>query len=957
VISKIFKIKKRKIKMSKNFRYKISLSLALMLTGVGFLSAQSNMDTKIPLDPNVRTGKLENGLTYYVRHNEEPKDRASFYIVQNVGAILENDSQNGLAHFLEHMSFNGTKNFPQKGILNYLEKYGVAFGRNINAYTSVDETVYNLSKVPTGNENLLDSTLLVLHDWSDYLSLTSEELDSERGVIHEEWRTRRSGGMRVYLEKNKLVYQGSKYAERDVIGDLNVIDHFDHQIIRDFYHDWYRTDLQAIIVVGDIDAEKVEAKIKSMFSPIAAIENPKERVYFDVPDTKEPIVGIITDPEASRISFEMIYKHKATPFAEKNMNYYRGLLIQNLYSSILGDRYDELMQTGEAPFVNAYGAYYNRLRKMDVFQNGAILKEDHILGGIEVLLQETERIRRFGVTASELDRAKTAMLSKMERAYQERNKQNSDQLAREYQEYYLTNEPAPGVEFEFAAMKQLLPGISADELNAVSKTWITDDNEVITLSAPEKEGLELPSKEQLLAVVNKVKEMELKAYEDKVISEPLISDLPKAGKIVKESYLKDVDATEWTLSNGAKVVLKKTDFKENEIRLQAFSNGGSSLYNVDDLASAEMLSGFIPSFGLGNFDQMSLQKLLTGKEVKLAPFVSELMEGFSGNSSVKDFETMLQLVYMYFEQPRFDEDAFNALKGRYKAFVGNMDSDINKAFRDSVSMTSTNHDARTILFNADMIDDLDFASMKKVYLDRFVDASDFTFVFVGNIDIEKAKPMIESYLASIKDIDRKDNWVDNGVDYPEKDTYNIFQREMETPKTSINIDFHGDIDYSRENSVMMDLVAELLNKRYLEVIREEEGGSYGVGVRAGVDKFPREEYNLLIRFDTDPVKAEKLKGMVYDEVQNLFNVGVQEDELNEAKKNFIKERQENLRKNGYWLNAIIHEFTYGEKQLSLEDYESMINSITKEHVEKFAKQYLSAPAKIEVVMSPMQKAI
>ncbi|WP_372753085.1 M16 family metallopeptidase [Labilibaculum sp.] len=942
--------------MIKKFLSKISFATVFVLGGTGFLSAQSDMDAKIPLDPNVRTGKLENGLTYYVRHNEEPKDRASFYIVQNVGAILENDSQNGLAHFLEHMAFNGTKHFPQKGILNYLEKYGVAFGRNINAYTNVDETVYNLSNVPTNNENLLDSTLLVLHDWSNYLSLTSEELDSERGVIHEEWRTRRSGGMRVYLEKNKLLFQGSKYAVRDVIGDLDVIDHFDHQVIRDFYHDWYRTDLQAIIVVGDVDAEKFEEKIKTMFAHIPAVENPKERVYYDVPDTKEPIVGIITDPEASRISFEIIYKHKATPFAEKNLSYYRNLLVQDLYSSILGDRYNELLQKGDAPFVAGYGAYYNRARKMDVFQNGATLKGDNIMGGIEVLLKETERIRRYGVVASELDRAKTAMLSQMENAYKERNKQNSDRLVREYKENYLTNEPAPGVEFEFAAMKQMLPGISVEELNAVSKSWITDENVVISFSAPEKEGLELPTKEQLLAVVYKVKKMDLEPYEDKVISEPLISEQPKAGKVVKETLLKDVDATEWTLENGAKVVVKKTDFKENEIRLKAFSNGGNSLYNVDDLASAEMLSGFVASFGLGNFDQMSLQKLLTGKEVKLSPYVGELTEGFSGSSSVKDFETMLQLVYLYFEQPRFDQDAFTALKGRYTAFVANMDSDINKVFRDSVSMTSTDHNPRTILFNSDMIDDLDFETMKKVYLDRFVDASDFTFVFVGNIDIEKAKPMIESYLGSIKDIDRKDNWIDNGVDYPEKDTYNHFEREMETPKTTINIDFHGDIQYSRENSVMMDLLAELLNKRYLEVIREEEGGSYGVGVRAGVDKFPREEYNLLIRFDTDPAKAEKLKGIVYDEVQNLFKMGVNEDELNEAKKNFIKERQENLRENGYWLSVIQHEYVYGEPMLSLEAYESMINSITKEQVEKFAKKYFAAPTKIEVVMSPKQMA-
>lgn len=939
--------------MSKNLFSQISLCAVLALTGTGMLSAQNDMNAKLPMDPNVRTGKLENGLTYYVRHNEEPKDRASFYIVQNVGAILEDDSQNGLAHFLEHMAFNGTKHFPGKGVLNYLEKYGIAFGRNINAYTSTDETVYNLSNVPTTNENLLDSTLLVLHDWSNYLSLEGEEIDSERGVIHEEWRTRRSGGMRVYLEKNKLIYQGSKYAKRDVIGDLDVIDNFDHQLIRDFYHDWYRTDLQAIIVVGDIDAAKMEMKIKELFAHIPAVENPEERVYFDVPDNKEPIVGVITDPEASRISFEIYYKHKATPFAEKNLNYYRKLLIENLYSSVMGDRYNELLQKGNAPFVIGYAAYYNKVRKMDVFQNGVTLKEDNILGGIEVLLQETERARRFGLVASELERAKTAMLSQMERAYKERNKQNNDRLVSGYQQNYLSNEPVPGIEFEFEAMKQLFPGISVEEVNAVSKEWITDENVVITLSAPEKEGLQLPTKEQLLAVVAKVKQMELKAYEDKVINEPLLSEQPKAGKVVKESNLKDLEATEWILSNGATIVVKKTDFKENEIRLQAFSKGGNSLYGVKDLPSAEMLGGFISNFGLGKFDQISLQKLLTGKEVKVSPYLGELSEGLNGNSSVKDFETLLQLVHMYFEQPRFDQEAFTALKGRYMAYVANMGADVNKAFGDSVSMISTNHHPRTILFNTDMINKLDFETMKRIYQDRFVDASDFTFVFVGNIDAEQAKPMIEAYLGSIKDIDREDNWKDNGVDYPEKDTYNHFDREMETPKTTIEIDFHGDIEYSKENSVLMDVVGKLLDKRYLEIIREKEGGSYGVRVGASVNKFPREEYKLVIRFDTDPAKAEKVKGIVYNEIQALFNEGVKEDDLHETKENLIKVRQENLRKNGYWLNAINHHYVYNESMLNLENYEKMINSITKEKVEKFAKKYFAAPAKIEVVMSPI----
>lgn len=937
-----------------NFISKISLCTAFVLTATGMLSAQNGMDAKIPMDPNVRTGKLDNGLTYYVRHNEEPKERASFYIVQNVGAILENDDQNGLAHFLEHMAFNGTKNFPGKGVLNYLEKYGVAFGRNINAYTNVDETVYNLSNVPTSNENLLDSALLVLHDWSNYLSLEGDEIDNERGVIHEEWRTRRSGGMRAYLEQSKLIYKGSKYAKRDVIGSLDVIDNFDHQVIKDFYHDWYRTDLQAIVVVGDIDAEKFEMKIKEMFAHIPSVEDPKERVYYDVPENKEPVVGIITDPEVSNYKFDILYKHKATAFADKNMKYYRNSLISNLHASILGNRLNELLQKGDAPFINGWGAYYNRARKMDVFHNSVTLKEENLLGGVETFLNEIERANRYGVVATELERAKIAMLSQIEKQYKDRNKQHNDRLVQGYKQNYLTNEPVPGIEFEFEAMKKLLPGISAEEVNTISKGWVTKENVIVTFTAPEKEGVVLPTEEQLLAVVEKVKNADLKPYEDKVITEPLIAELPKAGVVKKELELKGFGATEWTLENGATVVIKKTDFKENEIRLKAFSKGGNSLYSVEDLASAQMAGGFIANFGLGNFDQISLRKLLTGKEVRVSPYIGQLSEGLNGNSSVKDFETLLQLVHMYFAAPRFDEEAFTALKGRYKAYVANMGSDVNKAFSDSVSVTSTDHNPRTILFNTDMISSLNLETMKRVYQERFADASDFTFVFVGNIDAEKAKPLIETYLGSIKDIDREETWKDNGVDYPEKDTYNHFVREMETAKTTIHIDFHGDIKYSKENSLLMKFASELLNKRYLDVIREKEGGSYGVRVRGSVNKFPREEYNLVIRFDTDPAKADKLKGIVYEEIQSLFKKGLKEDDLIEAKKNFVKEYQENLRKNGYWIGAINTYYVYDESVKTVEAYEKMINSITKEKIEAFVRKYLAKPVKVEVVMSPKE---
>lgn len=935
---------------------KLLMSFFLLWTATGLSEAQEGLDPNkpLPLNPNVRYGKLDNGLTYYVLHNEEPKERASFYIVQNVGAILENDEQNGLAHFLEHMAFNGTQNFPGKGILNYLEKYGVAFGRNINAYTNVDETVYNLSNVPTTNPNLLDSTLLVLHDWSHYLLLTEEEINSERGVIHEEWRPRRSGQMRVYLESRKYIFQDSKYADRDVIGSLDVIDHFEPKVIRDFYHDYYRTDLQAIIVVGDIDAARIEEKIKAMFSPIPAVENPKERKYFEVPGNAEPVVGIITDPEAGGLRFTFYCKHPSTAFAKKDMTYYRQNLADELYSNMMGMRFDEMVQKGNPPFIGAYTGYYNMARLADVYTVGANLKEDNIAGGIESALTENERLHRFGFVASELERAKTSMLSEFEKNYKERNKQLNDRLVRELQYHFLVNEPAPGIELEYNLAQQLLPTITLDELNALAKKWNTVENQIYILSGPEKEGLVYPTKDQLLSIAAKVKNAELKPYEDKVINEPLIAETLTGSVVAKGQVLTDFGVTEWTLKNGVKVVVKTTDYKENEILMSAYSEGGSSLYSATELPTIQMIGNFMGAFGVGKFDQVSLQKLLTGKVVKLSPYVGELYEGLQGSSSIKDFETLLQLAYLQMEQPRFDEEAFSALKSRYLASVANLDADINKTFRDSVTLVSNNYNPRTVLMNTNTVQKLDFATMQKVYQERFADAANFTFVFVGNIDTVQVKPLIEKYLGSLITEERSEKWMDTKVEYPNDGTMKHFQKTMETPKTTIYLNLHGEMKYNPTNRILLDMVAELLDKRYTDVIREEEGGTYGVSVRANVSHFPKEQYSLIVAFDTDPAKSDKLKGIVYAEMDSIHSKGVKLDDLNEAMKNFIKVRQENLRKNNYWMSAINQYYQHGETVVVPSAYEDIVNAVTPEQVEAFAKTYLPKSARFEVVMSPAQ---
>ena len=912
---------------------------------------KSNPDL-LKLDPKIRFGVLDNGLTYYVLQNQEPKDRASFYIIQNVGAILEEDNQNGLAHFLEHMAFNGTKNYPDKGILDYLESYGVTFGRNINAYTNTNETVYNLSNVPTQKQVVLDSALLVLHDWTQFISLLPAEIDKERGVIREEWRTRHSGQMRVYLESRKLIYQGSKYAVRDVIGDTNVIDHFDYQTIRDFYHNWYRTNLQAIAIVGDFDPDAMVAKIKEMFKDVKPVDNPKSRYYPEIPDNDKQIVGIITDPEAAGLQFNLCFKVKGLKPEEKDLNYFRRSLLSNLYSSMLGDRYNELLQKGNPPFVAGGAYYYSDEPKLDVYRLIANLNEQNIEGGIEALLTENERVLRYGFVQSELDRAKTNMLSNYEKAYNERTKQRNDALVDGIKGNFLTNEPLMGIEAEYDLVKKLIPEITLKDVNTLAPLWNTDKNRVFFISGPQKEGLVYPSNETILGIYDKVKSKNIEPYKDNVSDKPLITKEPVAGKVVSEKQLPALEATEWTLSNGARVVIKQTNFKDDEILLSAYSRGGVSLYPAGDIPSASQSAEFSGVFGLGDYDAIALQKLLTGKVVKLSPSIGDLSEGFHGSSSKKDFETLLQLQYLMFEQPRFDQEAFDALKQRYAAYVANLGGDVNKAFSDSFQLITTNYNQRTWLFNPKYVDAYNFETMKKVYTERFIDASDFVFVLVGNINPSDAKPLVEKYLGSIKSINRKENWIDNHVDYPAKDTRKSFELPMKTAKTTIFINLHGDLAFTKQNRIYASVLEQLLDKKYTEIIREQEGGTYGVSVDASVGHYPKEEFALNIEFDTDPAKAEKLKSIVYGQIENLYKSGIDSVDLEEARENLIKVKQENLRKNEYWLSSIVSHYADNEDPMNLNDFEKFVKAITIKDIQQFANMILPKTGKVEVVMEP-----
>lgn len=908
----------------------------------------------VPMDPNVKYGVLENGMTYYILHNEEPKDRASFYIMQNVGAVMEDDDQNGLAHFLEHMAFNGTKHFEGKGIINYLEQYGIAFGRNINAYTNLDETVYNLSSVPTTNQGLMDSCLLVLHDWSNYLLLTEEEIDAERGVIKEELRTRNNANSRIDNILRPFKYKDSKYATRDIGGDLDVIENFDYDVIRRFYHDWYRTDLQAIAIIGDFDATVMEQKVIELFSGIPAVENPKERLYYEVPDNVEPIIAIAADPEAQQSMIWLYYKHDIVKKEDKNIGYYRNSMIKQLYGQMMNARFNEIVQKGNPPYLVAQASYGSYTATKDAYTSVALAQNNGIEKALTAILMENERIRRFGFTAGELDRAKMNLSRMIENAFKEKDKRDNDRYMSEFKAHYMNNEPMPGIEIEFQFVQGILPGIALAELNALPEKWITKKNMILTMQGPEIDGIDLPTAEDALAIIDNVASMNLEPYKDEVSDKPLVEKEPSGSPVVSSKEVEVLGITEWMLGNGARVLIKKTDFKQDEILLNAFSKGGLSLMSEEDLASASMLGTFIAMYGVGEFDNIGLQKMLAGKIASVNPFLASETEGFNGSASPQDFETMLQLLYLRFENPRFDEQAHNALQSRFAALIENRSKDPNQVFGDSVSMIMANYHPRVQPMNKEFLENVKFEKIKKIYLDRFRDASDFTFIFTGNIDAEQAKPLIEKYIGGLTDIDRTETWVNNHIHAPKGFVKKSFRKEMENKKSSVFINYNDSFKYSHENKIALDIFRYILDIRYTESIREEEGGTYGVGIGTQKLHYPEEEFNLRMQFDCDPEKADYLASLIYVEVDKFIEEGPTQVDLDKARENLLKVRGENLRQNRFWQSAIRSYYYDNEDVVSEQNFNDILKNFTVESLKKIANDLFSNANKIEIIMKPKE---
>ena len=933
-------------------KLKKMFTLLLVMGSAVIASAQQQPQMPpIPTDPNVRIGKLENGLTYYIRHNELPEDRADFYIAQKVGSILEEENQRGLAHFLEHMCFNGTTNFPGKGIINWLETIGVRFGENLNAYTSIDETVYNINNVPVIRDGIVDSCLLILHDWANDLTLDPKEIDNERGVIHEEWRTGQGAMMRMYEQALPKAFEGSKYGHRLPIGTIEVIDNFPYQALRDYYETWYRPDQQGVIIVGDIDVDKVEAKIKEIFSPIKMPANAPERKYEQVPDNKEPIITIAKDKEQPSTMIYIWHKHPATPNEAKgNIGY----LVQNymfsMISSMMHARLEELRQSANPPYIQAASGDSDFLlaKTTEAFVGMAVSKDDGISTALSTLVREIERARKFGFTSSEYARAKADYLLMLESAYKERDKMKNNQYVQEYVRHFIDNEPIPGIEMEYTIMNQLAPNIPVEAINSILPQLIKDENIVINIFGPDKEGMIYPTEAEILDILNKTKAEEITAYVDKVSDEPLMKEAPKAGKIVKTEE-GPFGSTALTLSNGVRVVVKNTDFKADEIRMRAFSPGGTSVFGTKEALQIKMLNSVAGLGGLGNFSNVDLEKVLAGKKASVNASVSDLSEGLNGSCSPKDLETMLQLVYLSFTAPRMDNDAFESFKQRTKAALANQEADPSMALTDTLQREMYGNHPMAGRVKADMIDQTDYNRIMEMYKDRFKEAGDFTFLFVGNINLEDAKPLIETYLGGLPTINRKENYQDIKLDIQKGTRKNLFEKQMETPKATVISIISGDCEYNLKNNLLMTMLSQTMSMVYLETVREKEGASYGVSAYGQLSRGIKDEALFQIYFDTDPAKREKMEQIVMSELQKVAKEGPRPEHLAKVKEFLLKKHIENVKENGYWLGQLNNYYWYNTDMNT--NYEQLVNELTVEDVKNFTKALLDQGNIIEVTMT------
>ncbi|MGD8866403.1 MAG: insulinase family protein [Gemmatimonadales bacterium] len=936
--------------MSKPF-FALTLVLALMFglgTPVAAQEEGQQLDDLLPVDPAVTIDTLSNGLRYYIRVNSEPRERAELRLVVRAGSILEDDDQQGLAHFVEHMAFNGTEHFEKQELVDYLEGIGMQFGPEINAYTSFDETVYILT-VPTDSAELLATAFQILEDWAHAVSFEDEEIDKERGVVIEEWRLGQGAAARLQKKQFPILFKDSRYAERLPIGKPETLENFDYATLKRFYRDWYRPDLMAVIAVGDFDPDTIQQLIHRHFADLEGPASPRERVRYPVPDHDETLFAIATDPEMTFNSVNVYWKQDLRE--QNSFRDYRQSVVEALYNQMLNQRLFELTQQADPPFLGAFSGQGRFIGAKEVYILGAGAPDNGIERALMATMTEAERVARFGFTETELQREKRELLRAMEQAYAEREKTESSAYAAEYVRSFLWDEPTPGIASEFELTKRFVPGITLEEVNRLARDWIVDENRVILVSAPENETDTVPTEDDLSAVFAAVAATEMTAYEDMASDAPLVAHAPEPAPIVERETIDEIGVQRWELANGVRVILKPTDFKDDEIVFRAWSPGGSSLASDENYMAAVTATSAVTQGGAGEFSLVDLQKALAGKVVRVSPYVSSLTEGLSGSASPSDVETMFQLIYLYFTAPRRDEQAFQSLTTRIQAFVANRSADPIAAYRDTIQVTMAQHHFRARPASAELYEEMDLDKSFAFYRDRFADASDFTFVFVGTFDPDSLEPLIQSYLGGLPSSGRVENWRDEGIEPPtgviQKDVY----RGIE-PKSQTQIMFTGPFEWTRENRYAMASLASVLRIRLREVLREDMGGTYGVGVSGMPSRDPQPEYQFTITFGTAPERLDELTEAVFVQIDSLQRFGPTQEDIDKVKETQRRQREVNLRENDYWLGQLVAADRYGLDPRDILTYEQMVEALDIETVQQAAREYLRTDNYVQVSLYP-----
>ncbi len=914
----------------------------------------TSLSEAIPPDPAILIGKLDNGLTYYIKKNSKPEQRIELRLVVNAGSICETDGQQGLAHFMEHMCFNGTKNFPSNRMIQMLEEMGVGFGSELNAYTGFDETVY-MMKIPSDREEWVERGFQAIEDWAHQVSMDSKEIDKERGVIIEEWRMGLGADERMQSKYVPVLFRGSRYAERLPIGKIDVIKSFPYDTLKAFYNTWYRPDLMAVIVVGDIDAETAERKIKEHFGSIPKAEQPKPRIVYPVPGNEEPLVSIVTDREATGYTIQVMFKHPAA--SSVTYEDYRNSLLRMIFTGMLNKRFMEITRKPEAPFLmsgSEYGSFIGR--SVDVYSLYAAAKENRMEESLEVIMTENERVSRFGFTATELEREKKEIYTIYENGAKEAGKTESGTFADEFIRNYLTRESIPGYLKEFELVKEFLPDITLEEVNKLGRNWTTENNMLVLVTAQEKEGMNIPSEQMTAGIIKSVRSKEIEPYVDEVADVPLLEKVPPPSEVTKRLENAVFGFTELTFSNGVRMILKPTDFKNDQILLSSTSPGGTSLYPDDDIMSAMLASAVVNQSGIGSYDYMGLQKKLSGNTAKLTPFINELREGVNGSCTPKDLETMLQLNYLYFTGIRRDEDAFNSYVSRMRNMIRPMRSNPQVIFTDTLTKIVTMNSPREIAVPTEaQLDQVNLDRIIEIYKDRFSDAGDFTYVMVGNFSIDEVMPLLVKYIGGLPSTGRKETWRDVTPGFPEG------RVEVDVPRNSeqqsmVAMVWNGDFRWKDSERQSFGMLMDLMSIKLREAMREDQSGVYGISFEGSPSKFPNPEYTVTSSWGCHPDSVSMLTETVLAEIEKIIKYGPSEEDLGKVKETLIRGRETAMKENSFWLSALQSHYMYGTVLRTLEEYKSFVSSFTPKDIRKMAKRYLDTRNYVRVALLPAPQA-